>query len=197
MTTKRGTLTLLLASLPFWAIGCGVVEQGRSPSVVRITELTASGGSGTVEFGGTLHSDVVTKSSIFNDIGFVKMRLDLKDPGAPGITNAPSALNTVTFTHYRAVYRRTDGRNVEGVDVPYAFDSGLTFTVPATGEVSAQFDIVRASAKKEAPLLALAINGDLINTITDVTFYGKDQANNNVTVTGSIGITFANFADPE
>lgn len=165
--------------------------------------MTASRGGGTIQFAGSLESDVVTvvtannvsQATIFGDTGLVKMRLDLKDPGAPGSTNVPSPLNSVTFTHYRVVYRRTDGRNAQGVDVPYAFDSGATFTVPANGEVSAQFDIVRTSAKQEAPLLALGVNGDIINTIADVTFYGKDQANNSVTVTGSIAVTFANFSD--
>jgi hypothetical protein len=30
-----------------------------------------------------------------------------------------------------------------------------------------------------------------------VTFWGTDQAGNDVTVTGSISITFANFGDPQ
>jgi len=29
-----------------------------------------------------------------------------------------------------------------------------------------------------------------------VTFYGRDQAGNDVSATGSIGIVFGNFADP-
>jgi len=109
-------------------------------------------------------------------------------------SNTPSELNSVTITHYRVVYHRTDGRNVEGVDVPFAFDSGMTITVSATGQGQQTFDLVRISAKFEAPLRALASNNQGIDTIADVTFYGKDMHNNDVAVTGSIGIAFANFA---
>jgi len=87
-------------------------------------------------------------------------------------------------------------RNVQGVDVPFSFDSGMTILVPGTGSGQQSFDLVRVSAKFEAPLLALASNNDSIDCIADVTFYGRDMHGNNVAVTGSIGVTFANFGDP-
>ncbi len=202
MSRKPITLALLTA-LSIVTAGCGVVDYGRAPATVRITELVASSGAGSLAFGGYLHSDVVTMVGVapnqtptrFNDVGRVTFSLVLKDPGAPGITNVPSDQNTVQLTHYRVVYRRTDGRNVQGVDVPYAFDSGMTILVAATGSSQNSFDIVRVSAKLEAPLLALATNGQTLDLIADVTFYGRDMHGNNVAVTGSIGITFANFGD--
>jgi hypothetical protein len=102
----------------------------------------------------------------------------------------------VTITRYRVVYRRADGRNTPGVDVPFPFDSGMTVTVGGDG-ASAGFEIVRSSAKREAPLRALATNPESISTIAEVTFYGQDQAGNDVSATGTIGINFANFADPQ
>ena len=126
-------------------------------------------------------------------IGRVTLSVTLKDPGAPGIPNTPSELNAVTITHYRVVYRRTDGRNVQGVDVPFAFDSGMTVSIPPTATAEQTFDIVRVTAKLEAPLAALIVNGQAIDAIADVTFFGKDMHNNDIAVTGSIGITFANF----
>jgi hypothetical protein len=193
----------LLTTLAIAAAGCGVAGQGRAPAAVRIDELAASSGAGSLNFGGYLHSDVVTNVTVsgtsvptrFNDVGRVTMSLTLKDPGAPGVANTPSELNTVTFTRYRVMFRRTDGRNVQGVDVPYGFDSGMTITVPISSSVQQTFDIVRVSAKLEPPLLALATNGQTIDAIADVTFYGKDMHNNDVAVTGSIGVTFANFGD--
>ena len=202
MSRKPITLALLTA-LSIATAGCGVADYGQAPGTVQITELVASSGAGSLAFGGYLHSDVVTnvtKNNVttatrFNDVGRVTFSLILKDPGAPGITNVPSAQNEVQLTHYRVVYRRTDGRNVQGVDVPYSFDSGMTILVPATGSGQQTFDIVRVSAKLEAPLLALASNGDSLDMIADVTFYGRDMHGNNVAVTGSIGVTFANFGD--
>jgi len=201
VSTKPITFTLLTA-LTMVAAGCGVAEQGRSPVVVRIDTLeAANGGTTTGTFSGYLHSDVqnvinvnnVQTPTRFNDVGRVTMSLVLRDPGSPGVANTPSELNAVTITHYRVVYRRTDGRNVQGVDVPFAFDSGMTITVAPTGQGQQTFDIVRVSAKFEAPLQALVSNGQALDTIADVTFFGKDMHNNDVAVTGSIGITFANF----
>ena len=71
----------------------------------------------------------------------------------------------------------------------------MTILVPATGSGQQSFDIVRVSAKLEAPLLALATNGQTLDLIADVTFYGRDMHGHNVAVTGSIGVTFANFGD--
>ena len=203
MSRKPNTLALLTA-LSMAAASCGDTSLGRAPGTVRIDELVASSGAGSLAFGGYLHSDVltnvtvqgVTTPTVYNDVGRVTFSLVLKDPGAPGITNVPSDQNTVQMTHYRVVYRRTDGRNVQGVDVPYAFDSGMTILVPANGSGQNTFDIVRVSAKKEAPLAALAVNGQTLDVIADVTFYGHDMHNNAIAVTGSVGVTFANFGDP-
>ena len=192
-----------IAGLAAAAAGCGVPEQGRAPVVLRIDSLDASSGAGSQSFSGYLNSDVQTVVKVnnvdvptrFSDAGRVTLSLVLKDPGAPGVAQTPTDLNTVTVTHYRVVYRRTDGRNQQGVDVPWAFDSGMTISVPASAAVQQTFELVRVSAKFEAPLAALTFNGQALNLIADVTFYGKDMANNDVLATGSIGITFANFGD--
>jgi len=195
-----------VAVLPVLIAGCGVKEQGSSSTLAIIQELSASPGV-KPEFGTHLFSDVSTLVKrddkdggnyfgVYADNGRVTMAATLKDQGAPGSTNAPSPLNSITFTHYRVVYRRTDGHNIEGVDVPFAFDSGLTFTVFGGANASATFPIVRVTAKEEAPLRALTFSGGTINTIADVTFFGKDQANKDVQVTGSIDIAFSDFIDP-
>ena len=200
----RTYIAALVLSLPLLAGGCGNVHQGTSDTVVRIQSLTAASGAEPAKLGGTLDSDVITNvkvnnvltPTVFSDPGQVTMSLAIKDPGAPGITNVPSPLNIVTFTHYRVVYRRTDGHNIEGTDVPYAFDSGLTFSVPTDAPAVAGFELVRVSAKLDAPLRPLQTNGQVLHVIADVTFYGQDQAGNPVQVMGSIGISFANYGDP-
>jgi hypothetical protein len=192
------------------ASGCGdVVRQGRAPVQIVINSLEAASGAQPDELGTTLLSDVQTLvdqeiggetvrvPTIFNDVGQVIMSLVLKDPGQPGLPASPSALNQVTITRYRVVYRRTDGRNTPGVDVPFPFDSAVTFTIPADGTAEAGFEIVRHTAKQEAPLASLRANPDVISTLTEVTFFGRDQVGNDITATGTLGINFGNFADPE
>ncbi len=148
-------------------------------------------------------SDVITfiKStnsySVFADPGRVTMRGAMRDVTNP---NDPTTNNAITFRRYRVVYRRSDGRNTPGVEVPYAFDGGMTFTVAPGAESSATFELVRVQAKYEAPLAQLTSGGSpaiAISTLADVTFYGQDQTGREVTVTGTISVDFANWGDPE
>jgi hypothetical protein len=170
--------------------------DGRTPVYPVIDKLlgsaaTKAGQVGT--FSNTLQSDVLTKGSIFEDPGQVTMHLDMRD-----VSQTPTSNNNITFTRYRVEYRRTDGRNVEGVDVPYSFEGGSTFTVPANGSVTAGFILVRVQSKLEPPLITLEGDGGsiVISTIANVTFYGKDQTGVDVTVTGTISVNFSDWGDP-
>jgi hypothetical protein len=190
------SLILVTLAASIGASGCGRTDLGRSPAQVVVDVLEAASGNDPDEFSQTLLSDVMTEGSIFNDYGRVQLRLILRDPGTLSPTT-PGPVNGVTFTRYRVSYRRSDGRNVPGVDVPYGFDSAMTITVPPVGTAIGVFDIVRHIAKAEAPLRGLTTSGVVISTIADVTFYGEDLAGNDVVAAGSIGISFGNFADPE
>jgi hypothetical protein len=191
--TAKFVKLLFVVALVAVSSACGeFTREGRAPVVLVVDHLIVGD-----DEQGTLLSDVITKNSTFNDMAEVEMRLILKDPGPPGVTVGPSLLNAVTITRYRVEYRRSDGRNTQGVDVPYSFDSAMTVTVPNDGVASGVFQLVRHAAKEEAPLKALANNLDIISTIAYVTFYGHDQAGNDVSATASIGVDFGNFADPD
>src|SRR5947207_1371611 len=143
-------------ALAMAAGGCGDTSTGPSPSqIVIVSLLGGSGGLSAPTFGGTLLSDVLTNNTVFDDFGQVSMDLHLKDLGNPGLANTPSENNTVTFYRYHVDYRRADGRNMPGVDVPFPIDGAATFSVTAQGATFA-FEIVRHVAKIEAPLAALA-----------------------------------------
>jgi len=207
MSLNRNVAAGLVLLLPLATAGCGdFIRQSRSPSQIVVMSLTAASGAEPGELGGTLHSDVITLvepsggggrvPTVFSDNAEIVMALLLKDPGQPGLASTPSAINQITMTRYRVTYQRSDGRNTPGVDVPYPFDGAATFTVPSTGTVAAGFEIVRHVAKDEAPLRALRTSGNVISTIAEVTFYGRDQAGNEVQASGSILIDFGNFGDP-
>ena len=190
--------------------GCGeFVRDGKSPARLVITSLQGASGATPDEVGTVVHSDVltyVTEGGVCSDTnpcptivqrpGLVELTLQLRDIGNPATPSSPSSLNAVTVSRYHVEYRRSDGRNTPGTDVPYAFDGAATFTVPASGSAIGGFSLVRGAAKLEAPLTSLLNDNTLITTIAYVTFYGRDQAGNDVSVTGSIEITFANFGDP-
>jgi hypothetical protein len=203
---KVGCALVMLAT----SLSCGdVVRTGRSPVFLTIDLMQSATGNRPTQFnGGALLSDVVTIITsggvcsqtnpcqvIFDDFGQVTLRTPLKDVTNPSSPNAPTTNNEVTINRYRVVYRRTDGRNVQGVDVPYAFDGGVTGTVPLGGALTLAFEVVRHVAKVEPPLAALRSNGGIIYTIADVTFFGKDRVGNEIQATGTMQVNFGNFGD--
>ena len=197
---SKGTKLAVLLAIAFSA-SCGqAVRQGTGNSFLIINTLEAASGAEPTDFGGTLNSDVLTivddVPSIFNDVGRVRFSLGLKDPGTPSAPTAPSQYDFITIDRYRVRFTRADGRNTPGVDVPHAFDGAFTLTVSG-GDSTGGFELVRHTAKEEAPLRALASNGVIISTIAEVTFYGRDQAGRQVTVTGRMLIDFGNFGDPD
>jgi hypothetical protein len=200
---------LIGASVVAAACGGDYARDAKAPARLVITALQGASGAEPDELGTVLFSDVLTNvttgggctvnapcPTIFSDLGQVELRLQLRDIGDPTTPNQPSPLNSVTVQRYRIEYRRSDGRNTQGVDVPYAFDGAATFTVPSDGSATASFQLVRSQAKREAPLAPLVMNDTLITTIAYVTFYGRDLAGNEVSVTGTIDVTFANYGDP-
>jgi hypothetical protein len=198
-----GSKVIILALVVATAlsVSCGdVVQQGRGNSFLIINRLEAAPGNDPTAFGGNLLSDVVTivddRPTIFNDVGRASFTLGLKDPGTSTTPNAPTQFDFITIDRYRVSFTRADGRNTPGVDVPYGFDGALTLTV-RDGESSVGFEIVRHIMKQEAPLGALANNATTIATIAEVTFYGRDLAGREVSVSGRMLINFGNFADPQ
>lgn len=177
--------------------GCSeTVRTGQSSAFMILDRLEgAPGGEASSTFAGTLRSDVLTKGGVFEDNGRVVLRLALKDVTSP---TGPTTNNHITINRYRVDFRRTDGRNTPGVDVPYGFDGAIGVTVTEQ-QTQAVFSLVRAQAKLEAPLITLRAGGGamLISTIADVTFFGADQVGRDVTVTGSISVNFADWADPD
>ena len=173
-----------------------LARTGSGPAYLIMNGLTAGGSP-------SLSSDVSPPAGALPvvDRGQATISAAMKNtqPTAP----TPSALNSITLTRYRVRFLRTDGQNREGIDVPYAFDGGVTITIPVgAGPQLVTFDLVRPQAKLEPPLRNLvnstgfvANSGGLIvlSVIAEVTFYGSDQAGNDVSVTGTIDVRFADF----
>jgi hypothetical protein len=129
--------------------------------------------------------------TVRNDPGTATIAVLMKDPSI----TAPSPNNSVTIGRYHVEFRRADGRNTPGVDVPFAFDGATTATIVAGGTGPVGFELVRHTSKEESPLVQLINNPNVISTIADVTFYGTDPVGNDISATGSIQVNFGNFGD--
>jgi hypothetical protein len=204
---RHYTKLFVFAALTVAAASCGDVStSSRAPMFLVVDELSAvRGGADDKQPANTLISDVLTLvtkpdpcsptspcPTVFNDMAQVKLHLSEKD-----ITSiaGPTSNNQVTINRYRVTYRRTDGRNTPGVDVPYPIDAAFTITVPPTGSAEAGFELVRHTTKEESPLVQLINNSTIISTVAQVTFYGQDTVGNEIQATASIAIDFGNFGD--
>ncbi len=206
---RNATRLLGFAALVAASVSCGdVVRQGSSPVYLVIDLLQGvRGGPNAGTASGTLISDVITNvtspapcapatpcPTIFGDSGTAVLRAPLKDLGATAAL-APTSNNEVTINRIRVEYTRADGRNTQGVDVPYAFDGAVTGTITANGTLTLGFELVRNVAKQESPLAQLRTSSNFITSIAKVTFYGVDRVGNAISVTGQISIEFGNFGD--
>jgi len=197
MTQVKAVAIMVAVGLA--SASCGeVARTGRSPMILVIDKIQGASGASPGQLGVPVLSDVLTKNAINDDLGLATLRMVMKDQGAPAVTATPTLLNAITVTRYRVEYIRSDGRNVQGVDVPYSFDGGVTATIIG-GSSDVSFELVRHNAKLEAPLAALASLGGrvVISTIAKVTFYGKDLGGNDIEASGNISVNFSDFADPQ
>ena len=179
---------------------CGgeMLRTGRSPVYLVVERVEASAQGGSPE--AFLISDVrLEDGSVFNDNVSLTLRSVEKNPDA---TTAP--INTITLTRYRVDFRRTDGRNTPGVDVPYGFDGGLSVSVAPNSPATVSFEVVRHQAKLEPPLKNIAafsaagrsLSGlGFLSTIAEITVYGRDQNGNEVSVAARLDVHFGDFAD--
>jgi hypothetical protein len=181
---RAGLLAAMAAAVALTSCS-EMTRTGQASSYLVLTSLTGGSQNDT-----TVESDVVSDTgSIFTDNGTAQFTLQMKD-----VLNNPTPNNSITLTQYRVEYVRSDGHNVQGVDVPFAFTSGMSATIAGSGGVG--FTLVRIQAKEEAPLKALRNGGaaNAISVIARITFYGHDQTGREVSVSGNLDVTFADWA---
>jgi hypothetical protein len=174
--------------------GCGVPDYvtGNEASVyMRITSINAAS---------PLLSDVSSQSPDYATVSIAVRNKNLRN-------EAPNVPNAVFLERYEVVYVRSDGRNTEGVDVPYRISGNLTIVedVRTSGGTSFSLEVVRAQAKLEPPLRNLRREDDassdladgggaiVITVFAEVTLYGRTTAGQAVEASGSLQIDFADW----
>jgi hypothetical protein len=103
----------------------------------------------------------------------------------------------VQIERYEVRFYRSDGRAVEGVDVPYRISGNLLFTLDAesSGTSSLSIEAVRAQAKLEPPLANLKNAGQsqFLTCFAEITVSGRTIAGEAVQATGRIQVDFSDY----
>lgn len=198
---KNWLKILVIAPAIFLLFSCNPIEDdSRSDSVLLIVRIMGTDiEDNEVDF---LQSDVIVvipdtgSSTVAADAAKVTFAAQSLDP-EPWL--GTSYYNEILVTHYVVTYSRSDGKNQEGVDVPYSFDGSLSARVQVDSQIDVSFVVVRAVSKLEPPLVNLATGrgeGEL-KTTARIDFYGEDTLGNKVKATGYLTIFFANYITKE
>jgi len=157
----------------------------------------------SVNGGAALDSDVREAPSVVVD-DTVQVAVANR-PKNPNFGNLPQVAMAVVLERYEVSYYRSDGRGVEGVDVPYRISGNfnLTIDVANAGTVDVPVRVVRAQAKLEPPLINLwgespgELGGSafIVTTFARITLHGRTVAGQAVEASGTLQINFADFPD--
>ena len=196
---KLKILVLIIAVLAL--VSCVAKENdSTSGSALFIDSLTGTdlqGKAGST----TVFSDVCLAGSIINDNAVAAVTVHPINPNADSPQFDITAYMNVIVDQIDVEFMRTDGRNVEGVDVPYRFVQPMNMIVLVDKTISIPFVLIRHDAKLEAPLLALRevqTQAIVLQLVAKVTLHGKDLGGHRVApVSGYMSVWCANFADAE
>lgn len=186
---------VVLAALAFNACTPEFLTQNNSQVLMRVVKVSSEAGEESEE-GDFLLSDVIP---VFNDNAVITVEVLAKNPTLPD----PGRFNDVMIERYEVRYFRTDGRNQEGVDVPYRITGPLGTLIPVNSNADVAFVIVRHQAKEEPPLRNLRFvtntgNGGglgILTVVAEITLHGRTTRGEGVTASSRLQITFADFAD--
>jgi hypothetical protein len=188
-----------VSCVPDWA------TDNESPFILEISRITSSGGGA-----GPVQSDV--SFPVVNDDVNVSVNVFRKNNN-PDMATSP--VEHVYLERYEVRYFRSDGRDVEGVDVPFRITGplgNLRFHTAAPGgggevEQTVVITLVRHQAKLEPPLAnlrggvftdtqaGLLPNGAVLTTIAEITIFGRTVQGAGLKAVGNVQVTFADFPD--
>ena len=197
---RGSTMRLGLAA----AVALALALAGCTPSYVTGNDSPVNLIIAAINGGAPLDSDVRDGSNTTSGPGgapqtfvcpdLVKVAVEVrnKNPNAP----MPTVPAAVLLSSYEVRYFRTDGRGVEGVDVPYRITGNLSLSVDvaASGTTTVPIEVVRRQAKLEPPL-STTTQSYVLTAMAQVTLFGTTVAGQNVSATATFQIDFADFGD--
>jgi hypothetical protein len=194
------TAIMMLVSSVVYFTGCNKLENVTNSSSKLIVDLITGRDLLGNEESTTVFSDVITSSgSVFNDVGTATLSAVVLNPTqASGTFYQDIIVDQIDIEYSRT--DRTDGSNIEGVDVPFSFSQKVNARILVGASIELGFVLVQHVAKRESPLVELILSGQehVLKLEAKITFHGKDVAGNRVEpAVGYISVWCANFADED
>jgi hypothetical protein len=188
---RATSLIVVSGALVLGACTPDYVKQDQSSILFRMVSISPN----------PMSSDVLTDSgSVEQDTADVALAVRPKNVL---FSNVPQVAMAVFIERYEVRYFRTDGRNVEGVDVPVRISGGMTgvIDVATSGSTAFPVEVVRRQAKLEPPLRNMrnnnnpALGGSIIvmTVFADITVHGRTVSGEAVQAQGRMQIDFGDF----
>jgi hypothetical protein len=181
-TALAGAATLLVG-----LAGCAdYAENSKAQYVLLMTGIND---------GSPLESDVRLGGSICPD--FVSLRVENHSKN-PAVGATTGFRGDMVIERYEVTYFRSDGRNTQGVDVPYSITGNVAQEIQAESDATLNLEVVRRQAKVEPPLSTLVDvgGGTIVTMFAEITLHARmttGEATN--PVSARLQIDFADFAD--
>jgi hypothetical protein len=180
VTVTAFAALLLSGCTPDWA------TNGQSPMVLLMTDINA---------GAPLTSDVaISSGAVCPDVVTLRLESHFKNPGV-----APTGFRAdIVVERYEVRYFRSDGRDVEGVDVPFRITGNVAQEVLGAEAAELVLEVVRRQAKLEPPLRNLRSSGGpvVVTMFAEITLHARSTIGQTTnTAMARLQIDFADFVD--
>lgn len=183
--------TLVLAAALAMS-GCGDEYVTNSRASVLLILASINEGSvldSEVRYGSQGDQQFICEDEVPVDLAVRNKNPNSESPRIPG---------AVLVTGYDVRYYRSDGRNQEGIDVPYRIAGKISTAVDVatSGTVEVIIEVVRRQAKLEPPLSNIE-QAAVLTMFAHITIYGETVSGERVEASGDLQIDFADYLDSE
>jgi hypothetical protein len=198
---RAKAIVMVVGLVALTATGCvpDWAKRGEAPTVLLMT---------TVNGGTAVTSDVKLSNGVVCP-DFIVLRVENhgKNPNGP----TTGFRGDMTVERYEVRYLRSDGRNVEGVDVPYRITGSLAQEIREEDAATVNLELVRRQAKLEPPLSNLRgpvggsggtdiTNGapiaNVVTMFAEITVWARSTILRTTnSVSGRVQIDFGDFND--
>ena len=183
LTPGAGAAAAVALALAVAGCSADYVEGSRG-SVLLVVESVNGGAPVLSDVRGAGTSD----ETVVNCETQVAVSVRVKNPN-----QVTSTVQDVRILRYDVVWRRSDGRGVEGADVPYRTSGNITVTVQPGTAFAFPIDLVRHQAKLVPPLSNIT-GLQVVTMFADITLTGEAISGDGVTGQGTAQVTFADYA---